>query len=74
MEDYLTQAMTYRTSPNGVFGIKIHYQALETDFIKAGRDPASLFPGLRYILITEALAFAGRNEPRMGQLSFANWR
>lgn len=47
MEDYLMQAMTYRTSPNGVFGIKIHYQALETDFIKAGRDPASLFPGLR---------------------------
>ena len=47
LEDYLRDLLERKTSPNGVFGIKVHWGQLGNALGEA--DPAELFPGLRYV-------------------------
>ena len=47
-EDYVTTLLRKKTSPNGVFGVKVHWGQLRS---LGGSDPADLLPGLRYVHI-----------------------
>jgi LPS sulfotransferase NodH len=46
-EDYLTKLLRKKTSPNGVFGIKVHWGQLQHALGES--DPARHFPRLRYV-------------------------
>jgi LPS sulfotransferase NodH len=48
-DDYIVQLLAKKTSPNGVFGIKVHWRQLHN--LLGPSDPAQLFPGLRYVHI-----------------------
>ena len=46
-DDYLRELMKRKTSPNGVFGLKVHWDQYET--LAEERDPAPRFPDLHFI-------------------------
>jgi LPS sulfotransferase NodH len=48
-DDYLRELLARKTSPNGVFGLKVHWGQYVR--VVENRDPATLFPNLRVILI-----------------------
>ena len=48
-DDYIAKLLSKKTSPNGVFGIKVHWRQLHD--LLGSSDPAQLFPGLRYVHI-----------------------
>ena len=50
--EYLACLLERKTSPNGVFGIKVHWAQLEA--MLGDCDPAAVFPGLRYVYIRRA--------------------
>lgn len=50
LDAYLEALMARKTSPNGVFGIKVHWPQLEEAF--AGEDRCEVFPELRFVYIT----------------------
>jgi LPS sulfotransferase NodH len=60
--DYLAALLGKKTSPNGVFGIKVHYHQLVESF--GDTDLRTLFPNLRFVYITrsdhvrQAISFA----------------
>ena len=45
-EEYAAQLLRKKTTPNGVFGLKVHWGQLGH---LPGGDPDALFPGLRYV-------------------------
>ena len=50
--EYLARLLERKTSPNGVFGIKVHWGQLGAAL--GDSDPAEVFPGLRYVHIHRA--------------------
>jgi trehalose 2-sulfotransferase len=50
--EYLVRLLECKTSPNGVFGVKVHWAQLEG--MLGDSDPAHVFPGLRYVYIRRA--------------------
>jgi len=48
-DQYVAALMQKKTSPNGVFGFKAHYQQLIQAF--GDRDLTAVFPGLRFVYI-----------------------
>jgi len=50
LEEYLGALLERKTSPNGVFGIKVHWGQLRPAL--GGADPGEVFPALRYIHIS----------------------
>jgi LPS sulfotransferase NodH len=50
LDAYLDALLVHKTSPNGVFGAKVHWG--QYDPLLAGRDPAALFPNPRFIHIS----------------------
>ena len=61
-DEYLKMLLAKKTSPNGVFGFKVHYSQLTDSF--GGRDPRGVFPNLRFIYlkrrnrVRQAVSFA----------------
>ncbi len=51
IEDILIELQKIRTSPNGVFAIKIHYAQIEQS-IKSFKKLQSLFPNAYYVMLT----------------------
>ena len=62
LDSYLPALLEKKTGPNGVFGLKVHHNQLGD--ILGQRDPAEVFPNLRFIYITrrdrirQAVSFA----------------
>ena len=48
-DEYMDRLIDKKTSPNGLFGIKVHWAQLEPAL--GDVDPADVFPGLRYVYI-----------------------
>jgi LPS sulfotransferase NodH len=48
-EDYVARLLERKTSPNGVFGIKVHWRQLHPAL--GDTDPGGIFPALRYLHI-----------------------
>jgi len=48
-DDYRVQLLARKTSPNGVFGLKVHWGQYVP--VVGDRDPRSIFPHLRFVLI-----------------------
>jgi LPS sulfotransferase NodH len=48
-DDYLRELVARKTSPNGVFGLKVHWGQYVR--VVEDRDPRSIFPHLRFVLI-----------------------
>jgi trehalose 2-sulfotransferase len=51
-DDYLSALVERKTSPNGVFGLKVHRGQYEATL--ADRDPAGVFPNLRFVEVRRA--------------------
>jgi trehalose 2-sulfotransferase len=48
-DDYLRELLARKTSPNGVFGLKVHWGQYTQ--VVEDRDPESIFPNIRFIRI-----------------------
>lgn len=49
---YVDGLLRHRTSPNGVFGLKAHFNQWQQDVLAHGLDPDELFPDLHCLFIT----------------------
>ncbi len=52
LDEYVAALLERKTSPNGVFGIKVHWAQLRPALGDA--DPSEVFPALRYVHISRA--------------------
>jgi LPS sulfotransferase NodH len=59
---YVDALLSRKTSPNGVFGFKVHYE--QYDELLAGKDLRSLFPNLRFL-------YTDRRDKARAAISFA---
>jgi trehalose 2-sulfotransferase len=61
-DDYLREMLAHKTTPNGVFGLKVLYPQLVD--VLGDTSPARVFPNLRYVYVTrhdhlrQAVSFA----------------
>ena len=49
LDTFLQALMSRKTSPNGVFGLKVHYPQLEKAL--GGRNPGDVFPNIHFVYI-----------------------